>query len=53
MTIARALSLFKWTRHAIILYRRVRRATQRIKSVSLCILRGGKSLDFQAVSDSR
>ena len=53
MMIGRALSLFKWNRHAIIFYRRVRRATQRIKTVSLCVLRGDKSLDFQTVPDSR
>jgi hypothetical protein len=50
MTISRALSLFKWNRHALIFYRRVRRATQRIKTVSFCILRGDKSLDFVMVS---
>jgi len=50
MTIGRAMSRFEWNRHALIFYRRVRRATQRIKTVSFCILRGDKSLDFAMVS---
>jgi hypothetical protein len=50
MTISRALSLSKWNRRALIFYRRVRRATQRIETVSFYILRGDKSLDFVMVS---
>lgn len=46
MTIVSVLSLFKWTRHALISCRRVRRAMQRLGSVSLRILRDDKSLDF-------
>ena len=50
MMIGSVLLLFRWNRRALIFYRRVRRAAQRVETVSLRILRGDRSLDFVMVS---